>query len=77
MLPLGRILKKFKGTRLSLTTYGLELTYPNRFYQAVFVNEINNLDNIIAISNATKKEVIDKEVNKRKVKVIPCGINPY
>lgn len=76
MLPIGILLKKILNCKLSITLYGLELTYPNKLYNSLFVKPINKCDKIIAISKATKQEAVKQGISKDKISVIPCGVNP-
>lgn len=72
----GSWIKKITGIKTVITIHGLDITYNNKFYQAITPKAINKLDKIICISNSTKEECIKKGISKEKITVIPNGINP-
>lgn len=74
--PLGVLLKALTKTRVSATVHGLDVTYPNRFYQRVIPHCLARLDQIVCVSRATRSAVCSRGVLESKCAVIPNGIDP-
>jgi len=70
--PLARLFKK----KISVSLYGLELTYPSKLYQTLFVKPMMKADYYVSISEAVKELAVSKGISRDKIKVIPCGMNP-
>ena len=75
MLPVTMVLTVLFNKKLSLTIYGLDITYNSIIYQSIFTPLARKCDKIIVISKATKDEVIKKGIKEEKIIIIPCGIN--
>jgi phosphatidylinositol alpha-1,6-mannosyltransferase len=75
LAPLGICLKKLTGVKTSINVYGLDITFPNRLYQAVIPYFVRKVDKIICISEATREECLKRGVDPKKCVVIPCGVN--
>lgn len=57
--------------------HGLDLTYRNSFYQALWVKHfLPSLDGLIAVSRETRATAIAKNIPEEKIVVIPNGIEP-
>ncbi len=72
----GKWIKKFTGVKTAITIHGLDITYQNWLYQKIIPKSINSLDNIICVSNETKKQCIKRGISIKKIIVIPNGVNP-
>jgi len=55
--------------------YGLDLEYPNPFYQSIFVSSLKKMDGLIACSNATRELCLRKGIQKEKVYVVYPGVD--
>ncbi len=76
LAPLGVVLKKITKLPVTSTVCGLDVTYPNRFYQAVVPRALAHLDMTMPISQATEKEVRIRAGQQTPTAFIPLGINP-
>lgn len=74
ILPIGALLRKMTGGRLSLTACGLDVVWPPRWYQMLIVRFFPSADRVMCISEATRDEVLKRGVSTEKVTVIPCGV---
>lgn len=75
MLPVAITLSAIFNKKVSLTVYGLDITYKSKLYQSIFIPLARKSDKIIAISEATKQECLKKGIKEEKIVVIPCGVN--
>ena len=75
LAPLGFILKKLSGKPVMATAHGLDITYPNPFYQKINVGSLKKLDKVIAISPETVRRCLQKNIPQSKIIQIPDGIN--
>lgn len=73
--PLGLVLRYIFKKPITITVYGLDVIYKNRFYQFLIPRCLKRLDKIICISNATKVECVKREVSEDIITVIPVGIS--
>jgi glycosyltransferase involved in cell wall biosynthesis len=76
LAPLGLVLKILTRRKVTITVHGLDITYKNRFYQAVVPFCLSKLDKIICISSATLAECTKRGIPKNKCTVIPWGVYP-
>lgn len=72
---LGYFLKKLTGVKVAITIHGLDIIYPNFFYQKVTPFFVKDLDLIICNSQATKEEYLKRGISGKKCEVIPMGID--
>jgi phosphatidylinositol alpha-1,6-mannosyltransferase len=72
--PLGFLLKKVSGRPVAVNLHGLDMTYPNHFYQLMIQTFLPRLDHFICISRNTKEIAVRMGIPEEKVCVIPCGI---
>lgn len=70
LTPLGCILKFFFQIPVAITIHGLDVIFPNFLYQKIIVGQLQFLDGIICVSQATQKECIKRGVPLTKTKVI-------
>lgn len=72
---MGYILKKMFKVPIVIRVHGLDLTYKNKLYQFMLNKTLKEFDKIICISEAAKKIVINKGVDKSKCCIIHCGVD--
>jgi len=53
---------------------GLDIVFPNRFYQSIVPKAAGYLDGIICISHSTRRECIQRGIAPNRTTVIPVGI---
>jgi glycosyltransferase involved in cell wall biosynthesis len=70
------VLKKVTGLPVTASVCGLDVTYPNRFYQSVVPRALARLDMTIPISVATEEELCARAGRRVPSTVIPLGVNP-
>ena len=73
LLPVLRLLRP--GLRLSITVYGLDLTYPVGAYRWMLRRSLPSAHRIVAISRATADAAARLGVERTAIIVIPCGID--
>jgi glycosyltransferase involved in cell wall biosynthesis len=76
LAPLGVMLKRATGLPVTASVCGLDVTYPNRFYQALVPRALAQLDMTMPISRATADELHARAGAGTPSTVIPLGINP-
>jgi glycosyltransferase involved in cell wall biosynthesis len=74
--PVGLLLKKLTGTRVTATIHGLDITFGNPVYQKIVPRCAAKLDRVICVSRATLEECLNRGFQKKKCTVIPNGIDP-
>lgn len=75
VLPLGVMFAWLGGMKLSVTACGLDVIYPNRFYQMLIRRCLRSVDHVICISAATAEKVRKRGVLADRITIIPCGID--
>jgi len=73
VLALARIFRR----KTMVNVHGLDLVYPSYFYQVLFVRWLKKLDRVVANSHYTASLVMEKEVNRESVCVIPPSVDWY
>ncbi len=76
LAPLGVLIQTLTGRCVTATCCGLDLTYPNFFYQWILRRSISSLRTVVCISGATAIEAQKRGVSKENISVIPCGVWP-
>lgn len=76
LAPLGVVLKKVTGLPVTSTVCGLDVTYPNRFYQSAVPRALAHLNMTMPISKATEEEVRVRAGRQTPTVAIPLGVNP-
>jgi len=76
LAPLGLMLKRLTGVRVTVSIVGLDITFNNRLYQSVVPWCVKRLDTIISISRATRDECVRRGIPAANCTVIPVGIVP-
>ncbi|HVC36237.1 MAG TPA: glycosyltransferase family 4 protein [Candidatus Dormibacteraeota bacterium] len=75
LAPLGYILSRLFNKPMVIVIHGLDVTYPNSFYQAVIPRMINKAKIIFCISQATADQAIKRGIAETKIKIIPLGMS--
>src|SRR5436190_10065827 len=65
---------RLAGAKSSVMTLGLDLTYPNRFYQRLVRWSLPKADRIVAISAATESAAVGLGVDPSQVVVVHPGV---
>ncbi len=74
LCPLGLLLKRIFRVPVAINLHGLDMTFPNRFYQWMIRSCLPRLDLFICISGNTRDIALKKGVPMEKTCVIECGI---
>ncbi|MBU1177655.1 glycosyltransferase family 4 protein [Patescibacteria group bacterium] len=74
LAPLGWIIKKISGKPAVVTVHGLDVIYDKWLYQSVCASALKNLDKVIAVSESTKQECLQRGVSADKCVVVPNGV---
>lgn len=69
------ILAKIFKKEMYITIHWLDITWDNKFYQAIIPNIIKKFDKIICVSNYTKEICQKKWIDENKLFVINNGLN--
>lgn len=75
MACFGIRLKKITNIPILATFHGLDIVFPAPWYQKWLLPPLYNLDGIISVSHATKKQCIVKGFTANKIKVIVNGVD--
>jgi phosphatidylinositol alpha-1,6-mannosyltransferase len=76
LAPVGLLLKAITGASVTVTVHGLDITYPNSFYQAIVPRCTARLDRVVCVSRATRDECVARGIPPNLCSVIPNGIRP-
>jgi phosphatidylinositol alpha-1,6-mannosyltransferase len=72
----GWIAKKITGKPVIAVAHGLDLTFPNLFYQKLWINIfLQKIDRFIAVGNETVRIAKEKGIPTEKISFIPNGID--
>lgn len=72
---LAFVLKLFSKTRTACVVHGLDVTYANPVYRALWVRRFfGSVDRFLAVSSQTATMVAEAGVDPEKIQVIPNGI---
>lgn len=75
LASLGTLLKKiFPRVRIVAIACGLDVIYTRKLYQRILRGSFSSVDHFIAISHATKEELLSRGVSDERITVIPCGV---
>lgn len=74
LAPLGFLLKKIFKKPCLITIHGLDITFPNIIYQSIIPFFVKRFDQIVCVSEATRKECLKRGIPGEKISVIPNGI---
>jgi glycosyltransferase involved in cell wall biosynthesis len=67
--------KGYTHLRRIVTVHGLDVVFPNRWYQRRILPAFNAYDLIIAVSTATAEACIARGIDPQKVVVVPNGVD--
>lgn len=65
----------FPGLIRSVTLHGLDVVFPNAFFQHKILPRFRHFDSIIAVSQATAQAAIQRGLHAEKIVVIPNGVD--
>jgi len=65
----------FPGLIRSVTLHGLDVVFPNAFFQSKILPKFRNFQSIIAVSHATAQACIQRGLDPRDITVIPNGVD--
>lgn len=65
----------FPGLKRSVTLHGLDVVFPNSFFQRNILPRFNHFQSIIAVSQATANACIQRGISPQKIIVIPNGVD--
>ena len=73
---LGYLLGRILRVPIVVTVHGLDVIYPNWFYQRVVSWVLPTFDAVIAISRATQAECLERGVRPARCFVVTNGVDP-
>jgi phosphatidyl-myo-inositol dimannoside synthase len=76
LAPVGAAIKAMSNVPVTASVCGLDVTYPNRGYQAVVGRALRQLDMAMPISRATEEAMHTRTGEMPRSRVIPLGVNP-
>jgi phosphatidylinositol alpha-1,6-mannosyltransferase len=77
LLTLGLCrLRRATSAPVLCTVHGLDVVFPNAWYQRLVAGRLKQLDGIIAVSRATLEECIKRGVQRQRIEVVPNGVDP-
>lgn len=65
----------FPGLVRAVTVHGLDVVFPNFFFQRYMVPRLNRFDAVIAVSQATARACVQRGIAAEKISVIPNGVD--
>lgn len=68
-------IKKITDKPILVTLHGLDIVFPNKFFQKIVVNRFKRLDGVIAVSQATAEECLKRGFDQEKVFVVRNGVD--
>ena len=71
----GAFLKRITNIPIIVTLHGLDIVLPSKLFQKIVVGQFKKLDGVIAVSQATANECIDRGFSKEKVYVVRNGVD--
>jgi phosphatidylinositol alpha-1,6-mannosyltransferase len=74
LAPLGCLFWCLFHVPVACNAHGLDIVYPNRFYQALVVGSLRQLSLVICISQYARQECLRRGVPAARCVVIPPGI---
>lgn len=74
LAPLGWLIHKIYGKPFVVIAHGLDVTFPNRFYQLMVPWFLRRAGAVVCISSATREELMMRRVSESAACVIPLGV---
>ena len=68
-------IKSYTNIPVVVTFHGLDLVFPNYFYQRLIKNKHSKYAGAICVSTATKNDCLERNFNPEKVFVVPNGVD--
>lgn len=68
-------LKKYTSIPVVVTFHGLDLVFPNKWYQRLIGNKYTQYDAAICVSSATAMESVKRKFRAKNVFVVPNGVD--
>lgn len=69
------IFKAFISVNLTATFHGLDIVFPNLFFQKLIVPRLRKLDKVFVVSKATAQECFDRGFRQDQVSVVLNGVD--
>ena len=69
-------LNSYTDIPLTLTYHGLDLVFPNKWYQNKGLKRVQQFGKVICVSDNTKKECLKRGFTEEQLTVIPNGVDP-
>jgi phosphatidyl-myo-inositol dimannoside synthase len=76
LAPLGWFLRLVSRRPVTIVAHGLDVIYPNAFYQRVIPACVRHLDAVICISQHTRQACLARGIDRERTVVIPVGVDP-
>lgn len=67
--------KRWTKIPIVATIHGLDIVFPNVFYQYFVKKQLSKLDGLIAVSRATQEVCIERGISPNKVFIVPNGVD--
>jgi len=67
--------KKYSSIPVVITFHGLDLVFPNHFYQSIISKKYTRYDAAICVSQATAEECVKRNFKPQNVFVVPNGVD--
>jgi len=64
-----------KGIKTVVTLHGLDVVFPNRYFQNTLIKRLKRYDRVITVSSATKEECLKRGFENERVEVVPNGVD--
>jgi len=68
-------IKKITDIPVVVTIHGLDIVYPNYFYQRIIKNRFSIFDQFICVSHSTANECIQRGIDSEKISVVLNGVD--
>ena len=68
-------LKKVTKLPVAVTFHGLDIVFPNRWFQKYLVPRLKRFDAFICVSRSTANECLNRGFDKGKVFIVPNGVD--
>lgn len=75
LAPLAWTIHKLSGKPFVVVAHGLDVTFPNRVYQAAIPWFVRRAAAVVCNSSATRAELLARGVDESSARVIPLGVN--
>jgi glycosyltransferase involved in cell wall biosynthesis len=76
LAPIGLVLKRLTGARVTVSVHGLDVTYPRAAYQMVVPRCLSRLDLIFCGSRHGLEQCLSRKIPSIRCRVVPYGVDP-